>query len=267
MKLTLGFSPCPNDTFIFDALVHKKIDTEGLLFDVVLSDVEQLNLWAMEGKLDVTKLSFSALAKCLTCYILLDSGSALGKNCGPILIAKPGTSMSNNSMIAVPGKHTTANLLLHIFYPNYLNKVEVFFSEIEDKILQGHVDAGVIIHENRFTYQNKGLDSVQDLGELWENETGFLLPLGGIVAKRRLPLEVLKKLDRVIRRSILFAFDNRYSSLDFVANHAQEMELEIMQSHIALYVNNYSISLGEDGRKAVELLLKKAGADISNIFL
>ena len=193
MKLTLGFSPCPNDTFIFDALVHNKIDTEGLEFEVFFADVEQLNLWALEGKLDVTKLSFNAFTYCMEDYALLDSGSALGRNCGPLLIKKPDTILNSESSIAIPGKYTTANMLLDIAYPDYRNKIETFFSEIEDDVLIEKVDAGIIIHESRFTYQDKGLEKVKDLGEFWEEETALSIPLGGIVVKRNFPFRIQKK--------------------------------------------------------------------------
>ena len=267
MKLTLGFSPCPNDTFIFDALVHHKIDTEGLEFDVVFADVEQLNKWAFQAKLDVTKLSFNAFTECISEYLLLDSGSALGKNCGPLLIKKPNVALTSKSKIAIPGKYTTANLLLSISNPEYSNKVEVLFSEIENEILSGNVDAGLIIHENRFTYQHKGLEKVKDLGEFWEQKTGLPLPLGGIVIKRLLPFEIQKKMERVLRKSIEYAFENRQSSLEFVKCHAQEMERDVIDAHIALYVNSCSVSLGEQGRNAVQLLFEKTGVKSDSIFL
>jgi 1,4-dihydroxy-6-naphthoate synthase len=267
MKLTLGISPCPNDTFIFDALVHQKIDTEGLEFDVVFADVEQLNQWAFEGELDVTKLSFNAFAKCISDYILLDSGSALGRNCGPLLIKKPSTVLTSESKIAIPGKQTTANLLLNISNPEYSNKVEVLFSEIENEILSGNVDVGLIIHENRFTYQQKGLEKIKDLGESWEQKTGLPLPLGGIGVKRLLPFEIQKKMERVLRKSVEYAFENRESSLEFVKCHAQSMERDVIDAHIALYVNSYSVSLAEKGRKAVQLLFEKTGHKTDSIFL
>ena len=267
MKLTLGFSPCPNDTFIFDALVHHKIDTEGLEFDVVFADVEQLNKWAFQAKLDVAKLSFNAFTKCISEYVLLDSGSALGRNCGPLLIKKPNVALTSKSKIAIPGKYTTANLLLSISNPEYFNKVEVLFSEIENEILSGNVDAGLIIHENRFTYQQKGLEKVKDLGEFWHQKTGLPLPLGGIVVKRVLPFEIQKKMERVLRKSVEYAFENRQSSLEFVSCHAQEMERDVIDAHIALYVNSCSVSLGEQGRKAVQLLFEKTGVKSDSIFL
>jgi 1,4-dihydroxy-6-naphthoate synthase len=267
MKLTLGFSPCPNDTFIFDAMVHHKIDTEGLDFEVVFGDVEQLNKWAFQGKLDITKLSYNAFTHCVKNYALLDSGSALGNNCGPLLIKKPNTILTKESKIAIPGKYTTANMLLNIAFPEHQNKVETLFSEIENQVLDGSVDAGLIIHENRFTYQEKGLEKVKDLGEFWEIETGLPIPLGGIVVKRTLPLATQQKIERVLRKSVEYAFLNPNSSADYVKCHAQEMEKQVVDAHIALYVNDYSISLGEQGRKAVELLFEKAGKEHSSIFV
>ena len=238
MKLRLGLSPCPNDTFIFDALLNGKIDTEGLEIEACFADVEQLNKWAFKGKLDVTKLSFNAFTHCISDYILLDSGSALGKNCGPLLIKKPEIILSEDSKLAIPGKHTTANMLLELAFPNYQNKIETCFSNIETDILQGKVDAGVIIHENRFTYMNKGLEKVADLGDLWENETGLPIPLGGIVIKRYFTTEIHKMFERVVRKSIEYAFANKTSSLDFVRLHAQEMEREIIESHRGNYLES-----------------------------
>ena len=267
MKLTLGFSPCPNDTFIFDALVHHKIDTEGLEFEVIFADVEQLNKWAFQGKLDITKLSYNAFTHCVNDYALLDSGSALGNNCGPLLIKKPNTILTKESKIAIPGKYTTANMLLNIAFPNHQNKVEMLFSEIENKVLEGRVDAGLIIHENRFTYQDKGLIKVKDLGKFWEEETGLPIPLGGIVINRNLPFEIQKKFERVLRKSVEYAFENRESSSEFVIVHAQEMETEVIDAHINLYVNEFSISLGEVGRRAVEKVFEKSAKNYKNIFL
>ena len=267
MKLTLGFSPCPNDTFIFDALVHHKIDTEGLEFEVIFADVEQLNKWAFQRKLDITKLSYNAFTHCVNDYALLDSGSAIGNNCGPLLIKKPNTILTKESKIAIPGKYTTANMLLNIAFPNHQNKVEMLFSEIENKVLEGRVDAGLIIHETRFTFQDKGLIKVKDLGKFWEEETGLPIPLGGIVINRNLPFEIQKKFERVLRKSVEYAFENRESSSEFVIVHAQEMETEVIDAHINLYVNEFSISLGEVGRRAVEKVFDKSAKNYKNIFL
>ena len=266
MKLTLGFSPCPNDTFIFDALVHHKIDTEGLEFEIVLADVEQLNKWAFDRKFDITKLSYYAFTYCVNDYALLDSGSALGNDCGPLLIKKPETILTPKSKIAIPGKYTTANMLFGIAFPAYQNKVETLFSDIENDVIKAKAEAGIIIHENRFTYKDKGLEKVKDLGEFWEEETGLPIPLGGIVVKRELPLVTQQKVERVLRKSVEYAFANPNNSTDYVKCHAQEMEGEVLNAHINLYVNNYSISLAEKGRNAVERVFEKAGKSTKNIF-
>lgn len=267
MKLNLGFSPCPNDTFIFEALVNKKIDTEGLEFDVVMADVEQLNKWALNAKLDVSKLSFYALTKCISKYILLDSGAALGRNCGPLLIKKPGNFLNSESKIAIPGEYTTANFLLSISNPEYLNKVEVLFSKIENEVVLGNFDAGLIIHENRFTYHLKGLEKVVDLGEFWEHKYGLPLPLGGIAVKRSLSFEIQRTIERVLRKSVEYALKNRYSSEDFIKLHAQEMDKDIIDAHISLYVNRHSCYLGSEGRDAINIFFKTLKLRNDNIFL
>lgn len=263
MKLTLGFSPCPNDTFIFDALIHHKIDTEGLDFEVFYDDVETLNQKAFRGELDITKLSYHAFAYVVDKYVLLDAGSALGFGVGPMLISDLEISISdleNNPdyKIGIPGKYTTANFLLGLAFPNAQNKQEIVFSEIEDSLLNGRIDIGLIIHENRFTYQNKGLKKIIDLGDYWEKKTGCAIPLGGIVANRRLPLDVQLKINRVLKKSVEFAFANPKSGLEFIRSHAQEMSEEVMYKHIELYVNKYSVDLGEEGRKAINLLFDTA---------
>jgi len=256
MKLSLGFSPCPNDTFIFDAMIHGKIDTEGLEFDVRLGDVEELNQQAFAGNLDVTKLSYHAYAYLTDKYCLLDAGSALGNNCGPLLIARAPMPQEEiiEAKIAIPGKYTTANFLLGYAYPQARHKVEMLFSDIEDAVLRGDVDAGLIIHENRFTYQQKGLVKLVDLGEYWENSTQMPIPLGGIVIRRDLPPDLQLKVNRVLQRSVQFAFDNPKSSLAYVRAHAQEMDEAVMYQHIELYVNDYTENLGERGRAAVQHL-------------
>ncbi|NNU34084.1 1,4-dihydroxy-6-naphthoate synthase [Mucilaginibacter sp. S1162] len=266
MKLTLGFSPCPNDTFIFDALIHHKIDTEGLEFEVFYDDVETLNQKAFRGELDITKLSYHAFAYVVDKYVLLDAGSALGFGVGPMLICKgdPEELLSNlksqisNLRIGIPGKYTTANFLLGLAFPNATNKVELVFSDIENAVLEGRVNAGLIIHENRFTYQDKGLKKIIDLGDYWEKEAGCAIPLGGIVANRNLPVDIQHKINRVLRKSVEFAFANPKSGLDFIRQHAQEMSEEVMYKHIELYVNKYSVDLGEEGRKAINLLFSTA---------
>ena len=267
MRLSLGFSSCPNDTFIFDAMVHHKIDTEGLEFEVCYADIEKLNKWAFNRKLDITKLSYNAFTNCIDDYVLLDSGSALGNNCGPLLIKKPENILTSKSRIAIPGKYTTANMLLSIALPKNKNKVELLFSKIENYVLNNKVDAGLIIHENRFTYEDKGLEKVIDLGDFWESKTGLPIPLGGIVIKRNITLETQQKVERVLRKSVEYALKNPNSSADYVSCHAQEMEKEVTDAHIDLYVNKYSISLGEEGRKAVKLLFQKADIKTDNIFI
>jgi len=266
MTLSLGFSPCPNDTFIFDALIHHKIDTEGLDFEVSYDDVETLNQKAFRGELDITKLSYHAFAYVADSYVLLDSGSALGFGVGPMLICKddpeklraelekPDTQLK----IGIPGKYTTANFLLGLAFPNALNKQELVFSDIENAVIDGRVDIGLIIHENRFTYQDKGLKKIIDLGDFWEKETGLAIPLGGIVANRSLPEDVQYKINRVLRRSVEFAFSNPKSGLEYIRSHAQEMSEEVMYKHIDLYVNKYSVELGDEGKKAIKLLFDTA---------
>ena len=264
-SITLGFSPCPNDCFIFDALVHNKIDTEGLTFKVELHDVETLNKKALNNELDVTKLSFHAYGHALNNYILLRAGSALGFNCGPLLITRhaklsrsESSVLNDNSKIAIPGKLTTANFLLSLAYPNLKNKIEYVFSDIENAILSGEVDAGLIIHENRFTYEQKGLKKIIDLGEYWESLIHAPIPLGGIVIKRSFDAELQQKVNRLIRKSVEYAFANPESSKAYVKEHAQEMSEEVMQKHINLYVNSFSIDLGEIGINAIKLLFNKA---------
>lgn len=259
-NLTLGFSPCPNDTFIFDALLHGRIDNEGLVFEPVMEDVEALNRRAFAGELAVTKLSYHAFAHLTDRYALLDAGSALGNNCGPLLIARqPMTEAEvNSARIAIPGKMTTANFLLSLAFPLAQHKQEVIFSDIENAVLRGDVEAGLIIHENRFTYAQKGLVKILDLGEHWETTTGLPIPLGGIVVRRDLPLEIQQKVNRVLRRSVEYAFANPAEVMPFVRQHAQEMDEAVMRAHIDLYVTKYTVDLGEDGRLAVEQMFRIA---------
>src|SRR5690606_29607277 len=274
MKLTLGFSPCPNDTFIFDALIHHKIDTGGLEFDVQYHDVETLNQKAFQGELDITKLSYHAFAYAVNDYELLDAGSALGSGVGPLLIAKDPelavqleralenkealNTAENNLKIGIPGKYTTANFLLRLAFPALQNKMELVFSDIEQSLLDGVIDLGLIIHENRFTYQEKGLHKVVDLGDFWEQTTESPIPLGGIVISRDLAPEVKEKVNRLIRKSVEYAFANPKSGIDYIRSHAQEMEESVMYKHIELYVNQYSIDLGEVGKKAIMSMFGKA---------
>ncbi|WP_131539400.1 menaquinone biosynthesis family protein [Pedobacter nototheniae] len=262
MTLTLGFSPCPNDTFIFDALIHHKIDTEGLEFQVSFDDVETLNQKALKGQLDITKLSFHAFAYVANQYALLDAGSALGFGVGPLLISKNKFSeadlLNPDLKVGIPGKYTTANFLLGIAYPHLQNKQEMVFSDIESALLEDKIDLGLIIHENRFTYQDKGLNKIVDLGDYWEKLTGCAIPLGGIVINRNLDRDVQLKVNRLIRQSVEYAFAHPKSCIDFIKQHAQAMDEAVMYKHIELYVNKYSINLGDEGRKAVDTLFTLA---------
>ncbi len=259
ITLTLGFSPCPNDTFIFDAIVNKRIDTEGLDFKVSMLDVETLNQKALRGELDVTKLSFAALAKVQDRYALLDSGSALGFGVGPLVISKEKDfKLDKNSKVAIPGELTTAHFLFRLFYPEVTMRTEMVFSEIENAVLTGAVDAGVIIHENRFTYQLRGLHKVRDLGAAWESERGLPIPLGGITIKKEFPNELKHKVNQLIKKSVAYAFTNPEASEEFVKHNAQEMDASVRRQHIALYVNKYSFSLGEIGTDAIEELFLAA---------
>ena len=264
MKLALSFSPCPNDCFMFDGIVNRRIDLEGLEFSIRMADVETLNQAAFAGTADVSKLSYHAFAYCTANYSLLDAGSALGRNCGPLLISRRTISReevgSGKLRIAIPGKYTTANLLLGLAFPQARNKTELVFSAIEPALLEEKYDAGLIIHENRFTYAAKGLKKIIDLGEFWESETGAPLPLGGMVINRSFRDDMKHKVNRVLRRSVEYAFAHREASRDFVRANAQEMSEEVMCQHIDLYVNRYSVDLGKEGKRAVEILFERAKA-------
>lgn len=259
MEISLGFSPCPNDTFIFDALVNKKIDTEGLDFSVHLEDVQTLNDWAISGKLDVSKISYGVLPLLLDKYKLLSSGGALGKGVGPLLIARKEIddlkSAIASMQVAIPGKNTTAHLLFSMAFPQATNKTFLVFNQVEDAVLSGQVDAGVIIHENRFTYQDKGLVKLIDLGNYWEEQTNAPIPLGGIVIRKTMEAELGKRVDSLIKKSVAYAFKNYPAITDYVRLQAQEMNEDVMRKHIDLYVNEYSTDLGESGRKAVQQLM------------
>jgi 1,4-dihydroxy-6-naphthoate synthase len=264
MNLSLGFSSCPNDCFIFDAIVNRRIDLEGLDVTIRMADVEALNKAAFARDIDITKLSVHAYAYCLNDYVLLDAGGALGRNCGPLLIAKRPIEhaevAAGRLRIAIPGRYTTANFLLGLAFPNARDTTELLFSEIENAVLDGRFDAGLIIHENRFTYEARGLKRIIDLGEYWEQTTGAPIPLGGIVIRRSLPDAVKHTVNRVIRRSVEYALANPTASLPYVREHAQEMSEEVMYKHINLYVNDYSVELGPSGRHAIDVLFERARA-------
>ena len=258
IKLTLGFSPCPNDTFIFDALVNKKIDTEGLDFEVALEDVQTLNQWALEGKLDISKISYGVLPLLTGNYLLLNSGGALGNGVGPLLISKKHIAALHidECTVAIPGENTTAHLLFSLAFPHAKKKSFMVFNKIEDAILSDKVDCGVIIHENRFTYQKKGLKKILDLGEYWEEQTGCPIPLGGIVIKKTIDRQIALQVDKLIRKSIEYSFAHYPALTDYVKIHSQEMEEVVMRKHIELYVNDFSLDQGERGREAIQQLLR-----------
>ena len=259
MKLKFGFSPCPNDTFIFDAIINGRVFQKGIEADPVLADIETLNRMALNGIADITKLSCSTYPFVSDAYQLLNAGSALGRNCGPVLIQKGNHQWNDLSSlrIAIPGKLTTANLLLTMFAPKAELKTEVVFSEIEDAVLKGKVDVGLIIHESRFTYQEKGLKKLADLGEIWEATTGAPLPLGCIAIRRTLPEKVKAQVDKWIHDSVRFAFDNPQASRQFIQQNASEMSESVQKKHIDLYVNEFSLDLGKQGRDALQLLFIK----------
>lgn len=260
MKLTIGFSPCPNDTFIFDALVNGKIDTGDLSFDYMLEDVETLNKMAMQERLDITKISYGVLARIVPSYRVLNAGGALGMGVGPLLVATKPISLEkvDELTIAIPGMNTTAHMLFSLAFPNAKQKKFMVFSAIEDAVLNGEVDLGVIIHENRFTYASRGLTKIMDLGEHWEQQTGNPIPLGGIVMNRRYDLSLMKRVDELILKSIQYAQQAYPELSDFIRSHAQEMDESVMRQHIDLYVNDHSLALGSKGKAAVWQLLEIA---------
>lgn len=259
-NLSLGFSPCPNDTFIFYGLVHGLIDSAGIKFgEPILEDVEKLNLWAMAKTLDVTKLSFHALGHVLDEYCLLSAGSALGRGCGPLLVS--GSIMALDDLehrkIAIPGKLTTAAMLLQMFQPDCHQLVEMRFDQIMGAIKKGEVDAGVIIHESRFTYEEQGLFCLRDLGEWWEQSTGLPIPLGCIAARRNLGRDRILAIDQAIKNSVAYAFDHPEDCLPYIRSKSQELEPEVVRSHIELYVNEFSRDLGEEGKAAVNVFMDR----------
>jgi 1,4-dihydroxy-6-naphthoate synthase len=256
-KLKLAYSTCPNDTFIFHALAHGLSDNCGLSFEIALDDVETLNQKALEGYYDISKLSFAAIAHLQKSYALLQSGAALGRGCGPLVVT-PETNNSNissESKIAIPGKMTTASLLLELYLKKKTtNATAMTFDEIMPKVQNRMYDFGLIIHEGRFTYPEYGLKKIIDLGEWWESETSLPIPLGGIAVKRSIPIDIAKKVEKAISNSIQFAMKNREASKGYILKYAQEMEQEVIDKHVELYVNNYSVMLDSTGRDAVKTL-------------
>ncbi|MBK8710396.1 MAG: 1,4-dihydroxy-6-naphthoate synthase [Niastella sp.] len=260
MNIPIGFSPCPNDTFIFDALVNNKIDTEGIHFLPVLEDVQTLNEWAIQGKLPVTKISYGVLPLVTSQYKVLNSGSALGNGVGPLLITKNKQNDAALALetIAIPGENTTAHLLFSLAYPNHKNKIFLRYDQIEEYVQSGN-GPGVIIHENRFTYAEKGLHKIIDLGDFWEQQIKAPIPLGGIVVSKNIDKSIQLKIDRLIQKSIEIAHTNWPQLNDYICNHSQEMSEDVMRKHIELYVNDYSKNLGPTGHKAVLRLMDVYG--------
>lgn len=260
--LSLGFSPCPNDTYVFDALVHGRVDAAGLRFAERLEDVETLNRLARDGVLDVTKVSYGAIPYLLDRYVLLRSGGALGRGCGPLVVSRQDREMGEmrGARVAIPGRMTTAFLLLRLFAGDAVEPVEMVYSDIMPAVERGEVDAGLIIHESRFTYPRHGLAKVVDLGEWWEGETGLPIPLGGILARRDLGAETIRALDASLRASVEHAFAHPDDSRAYVQAHAQEMEEDVQRQHIALYVNAFSADLGAEGEGAIRALFARARA-------
>ena len=258
--LTLGFSPCPNDTFMFYPLVHGLVDTAGLTFRERLEDVEILNRLALTAELDVSKVSYHALGHIRDQYALLRSGSALGRGCGPLLVARQPLDPAElrDKTIAVPGQYTTALLLLRLFAPQLENFIVMPFHEIMDAVVSGSVAAGLIIHESRFTYQQFGLSRLLDLGEWWETETGLPIPLGGIVARRSLGMETIAAIERALSAGIVYSRNNPTAAAGYIREHAQEISDEVCAAHIGLYVNDFSAELGEEGERAIAELLRRA---------
>lgn len=255
--IKLAFSSCPNDTFIFDALVHGKIDTEGLEFDHVMKDVEELNCMVLKETPDMIKISYHTYLYVFTNYTLLDAGSAFGYGNGPVLVARKEIPFRDvrYHKVALPGEHTTAHLLFRIAFPASHRKYFMIFSMIEESILKGETDAGVIIHEGRFTYERKGLKKIMDLGEFWQDLTGTPVPLGCIVAKKSLGQETVSKLNRIMRRSVEYALANKEDVMPFVRQNAKEMEKDVILKHIGFYVNDLTIDLGETGKRAIAELM------------
>lgn len=251
--LKLHISPCPNDTFMFDAIINGRIDCGDFRFEVEYHDIEELNKGVIAANADISKISCAVLPTIADDYTLLDSGAALGRGNGPLLVKRSGSNAPLRR-VAVPGEYTTAALLLRRLFPEVEEQVPTLFSQIAESVESGAVDAGVLIHEGRFVYQQRNLELVADLGELWESRFALPLPLGGIVMRSNIEESTRKSFEQLLRRSIEYAFANPMISREFIKQHAQELEDSVIESHIALFVNNYSLSLGAEGRQAVEEL-------------
>lgn len=238
---------------MFDGIVNSRIDCEGLSFEVSFHDIEVLNAGVMEHLPDVSKISCAVLPAIAKHYRLLDSGAALGRGNGPLLVRRKG-EQSPLRHIAVPGEHTTANALVKRLFPEIEQRTPMLFSDIAAAVERGEFDGGVLIHEGRFVYERRHLELVADLGLEWEARTQLPLPLGGIVVRRELPEDVQQRVERVLRRSVEYAFAHPMTSREFVKQHAQELEDDVIDKHISLFVNDFSLSLGDEGRAAMEAL-------------
>ena len=259
-ELSIGYSPCPKDTFIFFALMHGRIPLHHVRFSPpVLDDVETLNSWALDGNLDVTKLSFHALGHVLDKYTMLNSGAALGRGCGPLLVTRPGLEKGDPAdwKIAIPGRYTTAALLLKLFLPSHSKTVIMRFDEIMDAVADSRVDGGIIIHESRFTYQEHGLLCIQDLGRWWETDTGLPIPLGCIAVRSSLDPQEITEVDQAIKASVQWAHAYPDKCSAYIKQYARELNDQVITSHIGLYVNDFSVQLGDEGQAAVKELLRR----------
>jgi 5,8-dihydroxy-2-naphthoate synthase len=260
--LTIGYSPCPNDTFIFYALIHGKVGIPGIIFREQLEDVESLNRMALDGMLDITKISYHALGHLRKHYALLRSGSALGRGCGPLIVAKQGARLCDLShgVVAIPGMLTTAHLLLRLYDPSIINIRVMSFDKIMEAVVTGEAQAGLIIHESRFTYPQYKLESLLDLGIWWEGHSGLPIPLGGILGRRSLGPDLLLRAEAAIRESLRYARAHPAEVMTYCRQHSQEMDESVMKNHIDLYVNDFSLDLGKEGLSAVQRLFAEAEA-------
>ena len=268
MDLKLSISTGPNDTFMFDALVHGRIDTSGYRFQLCMEDIQQLNRHILDGEPDVSKISYAVYPRIADRYRILSAGSALGRGNGPLLVSRHKIYPDEVSdvRIAVPGIYTTANFLLNFAFGEVKERREYLFSDIAEAVLSGEMDAGVLIHEERFSYAQKGLSLVSDLGEVWERKTGLPIPLGAIVVRRELEERVQRDIDSLLRESIIFAMNNPSASYDFVKRYARELSDTVIRRHIEMFVNNFSVDIGEEGRKAVRTLFRENGFESDNCF-
>lgn len=266
--LKTGFSSCPNDTFIFDALVNGKVDQSDYRFEVTVADIEELNEMASLSHLDIVKISYAHLPAVLDNYVALRAGGAMGFNSGPILVARDADALNNpgDALVAIPGEFTTAGYLMKKFFPGVTRKRVFLFSEIEDAVLAGEVDAGLLIHESRFTFEEKGLKKIADLGELWHAETDLPLPLGCIAARRDIPQQELSRINLLLKQSVLLAMENPQQTMAYVKKYAASLNESVILQHIGLYVNKYSADVGEEGKRAAALLLKEVVTENTPLF-